>query len=191
MKNIVLIGMPGAGKSTLGVLLAKAMGKLFVDTDIIIQQKTKRLLQDIIDNDGTDAFMKLEEEKAADVIEYLPPQLQVEILGDIDETLASRLISKLPHDEAADVLGEMEEDETQIYLNKLPKKFSSEIRELLTYNEDTAGGLMNPQVLTVTYSMTVKDALDNTDLDKILFHNIAGDWIQSPGILPFIGSFFM
>lgn len=61
-KNIVLIGMPGAGKSTLGVLLAKAMGKLFVDTDIIIQQKTGRLLQDIIDNDGTDEFLRLEEE---------------------------------------------------------------------------------------------------------------------------------
>ena len=61
MDNIILVGMPGAGKSTLGVLLAKAMGKLFVDTDIIIQQKTKRLLQDIIDNDGTDAFLKLEE----------------------------------------------------------------------------------------------------------------------------------
>ena len=62
MNNIILIGMPGAGKSTLGVLLAKAMGKLFVDTDIIIQQKTKKLLQDIIDNDGTDEFLKLEEE---------------------------------------------------------------------------------------------------------------------------------
>lgn len=62
MDNIILVGMPGAGKSTLGVLLAKAMGKLFVDTDIIIQQKTKRLLQDIIDNDGTDAFLNLEEE---------------------------------------------------------------------------------------------------------------------------------
>ncbi|MBR5233969.1 MAG: shikimate kinase [Clostridia bacterium] len=62
MNNIILIGMPGAGKSTLGVLLAKAMGKLFVDTDIIIQQKTKRLLQDIIDNDGTEEFLRLEEE---------------------------------------------------------------------------------------------------------------------------------
>ena len=40
-------------------------------------------------------FTKLDEEKAAEVIEYLPPQLQVEILGDIDESLASRLISKL------------------------------------------------------------------------------------------------
>ena len=116
-------------------------------------------------------FLLLDEEKAADVIEYLPAQLQVEILGDIDESLASRLISKLPHDEAADVLGDMEEDDTQIYLEKLPEKFSSEIRELLTYNEDTAGGIMNPQVLTVTYSTTVKDALDmiriNAEKDSI------------------------
>ena len=50
MKNIILIGMPGAGKSTIGVLLAKALGMDFVDTDIIIQHHTGRLLQDIIDN---------------------------------------------------------------------------------------------------------------------------------------------
>jgi len=105
-------------------------------------------------------FTKLDEEKATEVIEYLAPQLQVEILGDIDEELASRLISKLPHDEAADVLGDMEDDESQAYLDNLPEKFSSELRELLTYNEDTAGGIMNPLVLTVGVNMSVKDALD-------------------------------
>ena len=102
----------------------------------------------------------IDEEKAADMIEYLPPQLQVEILGDIDTELASRLISKLPHDEAADVLGDMEEDESQAYLDQLPQKFSSEIRELLTYNEDMAGGIMTPLVLTVYDNMTVKEALE-------------------------------
>ena len=102
----------------------------------------------------------VDEEKAADVIEYLPPQLQVEILGDIDNELASRLISKLPHDEAADVLGDMEDDESRAYLEQLPKKFSSEVRELLTYNEDTAGGIMTPLVLTVYDNMTVKEALE-------------------------------
>lgn len=59
--NIVLIGMPGAGKSTLGVLLAKALGKNYVDTDILIQQNEGRLLQDIIDNDGINKFIALEE----------------------------------------------------------------------------------------------------------------------------------
>ncbi|MBR6127254.1 magnesium transporter [bacterium] len=102
----------------------------------------------------------INEELASDVIEYLPPQLQVEILGDIDENLASRLVSKLPHDDAADVLGNMEEDETEAFLENLPQKFSSEVQELLTYNEDTAGGIMNPLVLTVSDNMTVKEALE-------------------------------
>ena len=45
MKNIVLIGMPGAGKSTLGVILAKTLNMPFLDTDLIIQQKENKLLQ--------------------------------------------------------------------------------------------------------------------------------------------------
>jgi len=102
----------------------------------------------------------VDEEKASDVIEYLPAQLQVEILGDIDESLASRLVSKLPHDEAADVLGNMEEDDTEAFLESLPQKFSSEVQELLTYNEDTAGGIMNPLVLTVYDNMNVKEAME-------------------------------
>ena len=60
-QNIVLIGMAGAGKSTLGVLAAKAMGMDFVDTDIIIQQTEHRLLQEIIDEEGSDAFLAIEE----------------------------------------------------------------------------------------------------------------------------------
>lgn len=59
--NIVLIGMSGAGKSTLGVLLAKALGMDYVDTDIVIQQREGRLLQDIIDHDGVETFMEVEE----------------------------------------------------------------------------------------------------------------------------------
>ena len=59
--NIVLIGMSGAGKSTLGVLLAKTLGMDFVDTDILIQQTAGNLLQDIIDTEGTEKFLKVEE----------------------------------------------------------------------------------------------------------------------------------
>lgn len=60
MKNIVLIGMPAVGKSTIGVLLAKSLGFAFVDTDLIIQQNTGRLLQEIIDKDGLDVFCEEE-----------------------------------------------------------------------------------------------------------------------------------
>ena len=60
MSNIVLIGMPGCGKSTVGVILAKTLGIGFVDTDLIIQQNEKRLLQEIIDNDGIEKFLDCE-----------------------------------------------------------------------------------------------------------------------------------
>jgi len=61
MKNIVIIGMPGAGKSTMGVILAKTLGRNFIDTDIVAQEQSGKLLQEIIDNEGTDAFLKTEE----------------------------------------------------------------------------------------------------------------------------------
>lgn len=61
MQNIILIGMPSAGKSTLGVILAKTIGLNFVDSDIVIQENTGRLLQEIINEDGIDEFLKVEE----------------------------------------------------------------------------------------------------------------------------------
>ena len=61
-ENIVLIGMPGAGKSTVGVVLAKTLGMQFIDTDILIQERAGRMLQEILDTDGPDAFKRIEEE---------------------------------------------------------------------------------------------------------------------------------
>ncbi len=61
MNNVVLIGMPGAGKSTAGVLLAKALGLDFIDTDIIIQNQIKTTLQTFIDENGIESFMNKED----------------------------------------------------------------------------------------------------------------------------------
>lgn len=58
--NIVLIGMPGCGKSTLGVVLAKMLGMDFLDSDVFIQNNEKRKLQEIIDKDGNEKFLEIE-----------------------------------------------------------------------------------------------------------------------------------
>ncbi len=60
-QNIVLIGMPGAGKSTVGVLLAKAMKMPFIDTDLLIQRQENSYLQELIDTRGIDTFIEIEE----------------------------------------------------------------------------------------------------------------------------------
>ena len=60
--NIVLIGMPASGKSTAGVILAKVLGKKFIDTDLVIQEREKALLSEIIKDKGVAGFMKIEEE---------------------------------------------------------------------------------------------------------------------------------
>ncbi len=61
-QNLVLIGMPGSGKSTVGVLLAKRLGMGFVDTDLLIQEQAGRTLQDIVDQDGYQALRQIEEQ---------------------------------------------------------------------------------------------------------------------------------
>ncbi len=61
-KNLILIGMPGVGKSTVGVVLAKRLGFRFVDSDLVMQERSGRLLHEIIEELGVEGFWKEEEE---------------------------------------------------------------------------------------------------------------------------------
>lgn len=60
--NIILIGMPGSGKSTAGVVLAKFIGYDFLDTDLMIQDQTGKLLHELISEHGLNGFLKIEED---------------------------------------------------------------------------------------------------------------------------------
>ena len=60
MENIILIGMPGAGKSTIGVILAKALGMNFIDSDLRIQEQEGKLLKDIIAEKGLEGYLEVE-----------------------------------------------------------------------------------------------------------------------------------
>jgi shikimate kinase len=62
MDNIILIGMPGCGKSTAGVVLAKVLGYGFLDADLLIQEREKRLLCEIIEEEGAEGFNRIENE---------------------------------------------------------------------------------------------------------------------------------
>ena len=72
-KNIVLIGMPGVGKSTIGVIIAKILGYQFIDADLVIQEQYGKLLKEIIAERGTDGFVQVEN----DVNKSLNPEKAV------------------------------------------------------------------------------------------------------------------
>lgn len=67
MKNITMIGAPSCGKSTIGVMLANKLGMDFIDVDIIIQEQTGKLLKEIIAEQGTEGFIKIEGDIAASI----------------------------------------------------------------------------------------------------------------------------
>ena len=67
MNNIILIGMPAVGKSTIGVILAKELGYMFLDADLIIQQRERCLLKEILAQKGVDGFLQIENEVNASI----------------------------------------------------------------------------------------------------------------------------
>ena len=68
MNNIILVGMPGSGKSTLGIILARRLGYGYLDTDSFISQREKSTLQGIIDSKGLDYFLETESNVGKEII---------------------------------------------------------------------------------------------------------------------------
>ena len=131
------------------------------------------IFEELSEDERLQCFNVLPEDDAAELLEFLSPQIQVEILSDIDEEKASGIILKMPHDSVADVLGDLEDSDSENYLNKLPERISNQIRELLSYPEDSAGGIMNSDVLTVDKDMTVDEVVSflriKAETDKVEF----------------------
>lgn len=67
MKNVIFIGMPASGKSTIGVVVAKHLGYDFIDSDLLIQKQEKRLLKDIIADVGNEGFLAIENQVNCDI----------------------------------------------------------------------------------------------------------------------------
>lgn len=111
--NIVLIGMPGCGKSTVGVVLAKRMGMSFVDSDLVIQEKYGRLLHELIEEHGVEGFWSIENEVNASLDlqksviatggSAIYGKEAMEHLGNIGTVV----YLKLPYEEVADRLGDL------------------------------------------------------------------------------------
>jgi Mg/Co/Ni transporter MgtE len=95
---------------------------------------------------------------AAETLSEVAPEIQASILESLDSEKAAEILEEMAPDEAADALGELEESTSAGILEEMEPEPKTEVRELLEFGEDTAGGMMNTEFVTVHERATVADA---------------------------------
>jgi CBS domain-containing protein len=105
-------------------------------------------------------FESIDSEVAADALSEIDPKMQVSILESLEPEKAADIVEEMAPDEAADVLAGLEESRSEEILEEMEVAPESEVRELLEFKEDTAGGMMNTEYITLHDSATVEDAMN-------------------------------
>lgn len=141
--------------SNLNIKLSKSYAKLHT----LHPSDLADILEDLGRKSSTSLFSALDEEKAADVLEEMEPQTQIHIIESLPVDKVADLLEKMPADEAADILDEIEDDKVELLLREMDSESSQEIRELLEYPDNSAGGLMTTDVLSFKPGRTVGEVI--------------------------------
>jgi len=118
-----------------------------------------RLAESLSYQHGAEIVEALDDETAAETLEEMAAERQAQILGDMDEERAADILEHMSPDEAADVLGDLPVEKAEDLLNRMEDEEQSEVAELLPYADDTAGGLMTTEFVTLPRYLTVGEAL--------------------------------
>lgn len=131
------------------------------------KQKIKKLhpadIAEIMDqlgvNDSLDILNSLDDEAAADTLEEVSPERQVSILEGMDSKRAAELLDEMDPDDAADVLGDLPDYKAEELLSLMQPEESNDLRRLLEYPENTAGGIMTTEYTYVDQDLTVREVM--------------------------------
>ena len=118
-----------------------------------------RLAEALSYHHGSEVVESLDDETAAETLEEMPAERQARILGDMDQERAADILEWMSPDEAADVLGDLPEEKAEELLGLMEHEEQADVAELLTYEDDTAGGLMTTEFVTLPRALTVGEAL--------------------------------
>jgi magnesium transporter len=118
-----------------------------------------RLAEALSYHHGSEVVESLDDETAAETLEEMPAERQAQILGDMDEERAADILEWMSPDEAADVLGDLPEEKAEELLGLMDDQEQAEVAELLPYEDDTAGGLMTTEFVTLPRELTAAEAL--------------------------------
>jgi CBS domain-containing protein len=111
-------------------------------------------------SDRVGVIAALDDEAAADAIGEMEPETQVDILEDLEPERAADILEEMDPDEAADLVADLSEDSREEILGLMEKDEAEEVQELMTYAEDTAGGIMTTEFVAVPASLTAAQTID-------------------------------
>ena len=118
-----------------------------------------RLAEALSYHHGSEVVESLDDETAAETLEEMAAAKQARIIGDMDEERAADILELMSPDEAADVLGDLPEEKAEELLGLMEGEEQADVAELLPYEDDTAGGLMTTEFVTLPHELTVGAAL--------------------------------
>ncbi len=138
------------------------------------------IVEELSINEGVALLETMDDETAADALEEITPEKQVTLLQEMESARAADILEEMDPDDAADVLGDMSEEKQQELLRAMEPEERGEVRELLEYPEDTAGGIMTTDYLAVPVSYTVAQTMERVraeapEIDVINYVYVVAD----------------
>jgi magnesium transporter len=132
------------------------------------------IVEQLAPRDRTGILAALDDERAADVLEELAADDQVDILEALSPEKAADILEEMGPDEAADLVADLSEERQEQLLGLMEPEDASDVRELLAYGEETAGGLMTTDFITVTPDMTAEQVIEelrrlHPDADQVYY----------------------
>ena len=130
------------------------------------------IVEELSPEDREAVFETLDDEVAADTLTEVEPGIQASILESLETEKAADIVEEMAPDEAADVLAELEEETTKEILEEMEAEPKTDVRELLEFEEDTAGGLMNTEYVALRNTATVADAMSELKANEELLETL-------------------
>jgi len=130
------------------------------------------IVEELSPDDRQAIFENIDSEVAAEALSEVHPDIQASILESLEADVAADIVEEMSPDQAADVLGDLDEKASEEILEEMENEPQEEVRELLEFHEDSAGGMMNTEYLALPASATVADAVqamrDSAELPETL-----------------------
>ncbi|MFN8532969.1 MAG: CBS domain-containing protein [Dehalococcoidia bacterium] len=130
-----------------------------------------QILDDVAAPQAREIVAALDDARAADAVEDLDPKLAVSVFGGVDPDQAADILEEMGDDAAADVLGDLEPEEAEALLGRMDPEDAEAVRSLMSYPDDSAGGLMTTEIVMMAPTTTAGEALAQLR---------AGEWLPDP-----------